>query len=154
MVSVSRCWLFARCASPPPCTTWSHAARASVAAKRPTNTTTSRRMRRFACFSRRLAAKRDVPDRRRICRYEAVLPVREVLDPRRGEPARQLRLERRRLRVQLRALLRRVVELEVQPQHGHVHEYDAGEQNPADGDPEDAAASAPLPRLRSRLCLR
>ena len=43
-------------------------------------------------------------------------------------------------RVQLDALGVAGVEREVQPQDRHVHEYDTREQNPADRDPEDAAA--------------
>jgi hypothetical protein len=42
--------------------------------------------------------------------------------------------------VQLDALGVAGVEREVQTQDRHVHEYDTREQNPADRDPEDAAA--------------
>ena len=43
----------------------------------------------------------------------------------------------------------RGVEAQVEPEHRHVHEYDAREQNPADRDPEDPAACARL-RLLAR----
>ena len=66
--------------------------------------------------------------RGRVGLDEPVLAVRELLDPRRGERRRELATERGVLGLELRALLRRAVEPQVQLQHGEVHEDDTGEQ--------------------------
>ena len=60
--------------------------------------------------------------------------------------AAALEISERRLRdvgLQLGALAARLVELEVQAQHGDVDRHDAGEQRREQEDPEDAAAERP-----------
>ena len=60
------------------------------------------------------------------------------------DEARVLRLECGVVREQLRPLGVRRVEAQVQLKDGHVHEYDASEENPADRDPQDPAAGTGL----------
>ncbi len=84
----------------------------------------------------------EVADRRRIGLGQAVLLAGERLDPRRRERGRELRLERRVRRAQPAALLRRLVDPQIELQHGEVDEDDAGEKQRADGDAEDGAAGA------------
>ncbi len=114
-------------------------------------------MRRLACFSLMpgpLRREVDVAVLRRVGVDQAVLLGGLGLDTRRGERARELRLQGRILSVQLHALGVRRVEGEVEPQDRHVHEYDAREQNPADRDPEDAAPGAgTTPGARARAGL-
>src|SRR4051812_9215729 len=151
----SWCWrsaIFPRVAARTPC---SQTARASVPAKTRTKIASSRRIRRLACLSFMGSLLREihVSVLRGVGVGQAELLRSPRLDLRGGELARQVRLQRGVFRAELRALGIRGIEREVESEHGHVHEYDAGEQNPADGDPEDPAACARMraltrPRLR------
>src|SRR6476646_4968131 len=145
-----------RLAARTPC---SQTARASVPAKTRTKIASSRRIRRWACvffIGEGLLGEIHVSVRRLVGRRQPELFRRTSLNLRGRELSRQVRLQRSVLRPQLRALGVRGIEGEVEPEHRHVHEYDAREQNPAYRDPEDSATRASLralarPRLRLHL---
>src|SRR5581483_2447741 len=94
---------------------------------------------------------------RRVRLYQPVQTARLRLDATGGERRRELRLQRGVRAAEVRPLLIRAVEAQVELQHGEVHEDDACEQRGADDDPEDCAVrtgAAARTRPRARLRLR
>ena len=129
-------------------------ARASAPRRRATKTASSRRIRRLACLSRARSSRRGRRSRSSTDRRATSPSSRRALrlDPRRGERARELRLRApRSRRAASCARCVALVEREVEPQHGHVHEDDAREQDRADRDPDDRRRARAAARFAARL---
>src|SRR5438132_6340913 len=144
--SVSRC---CACASRPndeARTAWIQAARASRSPNAATRRSNSSRMRRLTSFGTKLPPGQIQVARVLRGRRDETHAAGGDLDPRRGGVARQLRLQRRVLRVQVRLLLAQPVEAHVQAQYGDVERDHPGEQDAEDDDPADAARERPPSR--------
>src|SRR3712207_5315021 len=101
-------------------TAWIQPARTSMTANDAASATSSMRIRRLTCFVTSAVAQLHVGRVGGRSGHGPEDVARAALDPRCGERLRELRRELGVACAQLRTLVSKVVELHVEPEHGHV----------------------------------